>query len=615
MAFTARVRTTAPSGGRAAPRTVHGRAGVRVGLALGAALAASATAVALSVPATVAQAAPASTTTLLSLQGGTLSPAAASAWVQARGGRVLATYAVADALLVSLPQGTVPPAGAVAVSDVPLHVTAASTAAADVKGATYRATLGAPSGATGEGVTVAVVDTGVQDVADLAGRVTHVNVSGGDAGDGLGHGTFMAGLVAGDGSSSDGTYIGVAPDARILDVQVATTDGSTSLSRVLAGLQAVADAAADDPSVKVVSLALSTGSPLPPSGDPLARALDRLWALGLTVVVAAGNDGPDAGTVTSPGADPTLITVGALDEHGTAARGDDTVADFSSRGTAFGNSKPDVVAPGVSLVATRAPGSSADVENPASRVGDSYFTGSGSSMAEAVVAGAAAVLLDVRPALTPDSVKKLLTGTAYRSSDLQKADGAGKGAVDLAAAVKAAPKAALLKPSGKVAALATDSYGPTPADAATWEQFQQAWEAEDLEAAAAAWALLSEQTRRWAATAFALALVSANAGTDDEEFAAIEKLAHRWAVEAWSSRGWADDRFVAHRWADADWAAHRWAAHRWAADAWTEQSWSAHRWAAHRWADYAWTAHRWAAHRWAAEGWDAHRWAVQAWSV
>jgi len=668
MASTTRVTIT--SGSLAPPRRPerHRRRG---GLMLGASVAALATAFALGAPATGATVP--GTTTLLSLQGSPLSTASAAAWVDAHGGEVLAVYDVADAMLVTLPAGQDVPAGVVAVADVALHVTGAAglqAAAADVKGATYRATIAAPADLAGAGVTVAVVDTGVSDVADLAGRVTHVNVSGGAAGDGLGHGTFMAGLVAGDGTSSSGTYVGVAPAARILDVQVATADGTTSLSRVLAGLQAVSDAARADSSVRVVSLALSTGSPLPPSADPLSRALDRLWARGLTVVTSAGNDGPDQGTVTSPGSDATLITVGALDEHGTSSRADDTVAAFSARGTAFGSAKPDLVAPGVSVVSARALGSDADVANPASVVLNDYFTGSGTSMSEAITAGAAAVLLGQRPALTPDTVKKLLTTTTYTSRDLQRVDGAGRGALDLAAASAAAPKAKIVKASKRIAALADDAYGPDPADAEVWAQFAQAWAAGDLDAVAAAWAQLSEQTRRWAATAFALSLVSQNAGTSDEEFAAIEALAHRWSLQSWSNRDWADDAWVAHRWSGTDWAAHRWSfaewvahrwsdsdwsahrwsvevfdahrwsdvawdahrwsqddwlafawvAHRWSADtwasdAWDEQIWSAHRWSAHRWSAFAWAAHRWSAHRWSVSDWDAHRWSVDAWDA
>ncbi len=450
----------------------------------------------------------AATRTLLSVVDSSYSAAAVTAEVKALGGHVVAVYDVADALLVDLPAGASAPAGTVAVADVALHVSSlAATAAPVVAGATFRATIAADPAQQGAGVTVALVDTGVADIPDLEGRLTHVNVSGGPAGDALGHGTFLAGLVAGDGSASAGRYAGVASAAEILDVQVAAADGSTSLSRVLAGLQAVADSARADASLRVVSLALSTGSPLPPTADPLARALDRLWARGLTVVVAAGNDGPGPATVSSPGADPVVVTVGALDEEATPARGDDTVADFSSRGTAFGVAKPDLVAPGVSLVSTRAPGSIADVQNPASRVADAYFTGTGTSMSEAVVAGAAAVLVGSRPALTPDSVKRLLTSTAYRSSGLPK-KAAGAGGLDLGAALAAAPRVPLLKPARWLGSAAQDAaYAPDEADAATWEQFSQAWQADDLDAVAAAWSRLSEQTRRWAATAFALALV------------------------------------------------------------------------------------------------------------
>jgi serine protease AprX len=588
---------------------------------VGAAVVASALSLAVALPAPMAVTASGPTTTLLSVVDHSMSPAAVAAAVTARGGEVLALYDVADALLVVLPSGVNAPAGSVPVSDVALHIasiTPSASTAADLAGATYRTTIGATDGQRGTGVTVAVVDTGVADVADLAGRVEHLNVSGGPAGDGLGHGTFMAGLIAGSGASSDGQYTGVAPSARILDVQVAAADGSTSLSRVLAGLQAVSDAAARDRSVRVISLALSTGSPLPPSSDPLARALDRMWARGLTVVVAAGNDGPGSGTVTSPGADATMITVGSLDEHRTSVRRDDTVSDFSSRGTDFGIPKPDVVAPGVSLVSTRAPGSAADVENPASRVGTAYFTGSGTSMSEAVTAGAAAVLIGTRPALTPDTVKKLLTSNAYTSSTLKKRDGAGAGGLDLAAALADAPHAALLKPSRALTLLATDLYGPSDTDAAAWAQFGEAWAARDLAAVGAIWATLSEQTRRWAATAFALTLVSENASADGAEYAALEMMARSWATQGWNARSWASDAFVARSWAARSWAARSWAIDDWAARSWADSSWSARSWAdtdwtARSWADAQWLARSWAARSWAEDSWSARSWAQVDW--
>ena len=586
---------------------------------LGAAFAVSATALALGAPSVAASSTAPATRSLLSIVDPSTTPAQVAASVAAHGGTVLGVYDVADAVLVTLPPGTRAPLGTVVVPDVALHVTALGAAVtADVAGATYRTTIDAPRTQTGAGVTVALVDTGVADVADLAGRVHHVNVSGGQAGDGFGHGTFLAGLIAGNGSSSAGRYTGVAPEAEILDVQVATSDGTTSLARVLAGLQAVANTAAVDRSVKVVSLALSTGSPLPPQSDPLARALDRLWSRGLTVVVAAGNDGPDDATVTSPGADATLITIGSLDEHATSARADDTVNAFSSRGTRFGTQKPDLVAPGTSLISTRAAGSKADVANPRSRVGDAYFTGSGTSMAEALTAGAAAVLLDTRPSLTPDAIRTLLVRYTYHADGLTAADGAGCGGLDLGAALDAAQYVKLAHSARPGPVNVSGAWGPLPADAASWLAFQDAWTAGDLDAVGAAWIDLSPQTRRWAATAFAQALLAQDPGMDAGEYAALTEMARSWATQAWDARSWATDAFVARSWAARSWAARSWAIDDWAARSWadssfTARSWALQDWSARSWADAQFAARSWAARSWATTDWSARSWAQSDW--
>ena len=556
---------------------------------------------------------------LLSVTDPALAAATVADRVVAAGGRVEAVFDVAAALVAELPAGVAVPLGAVVVPDVALRVNAAPAALAPaVAGGTYASTVGRVPGYDGSGVTVALVDTGVADVADLAGRLRHVNVSGGPQGDGLGHGTFLAGLVAGDGSSSDGSYTGVAPGARVLDVQVATADGTTSLSRVLAGLQAVADARDDDASIAVLSLALSSGSPLPTAVDPLTRGLDRLWARGITVVVAAGNDGPDDGTVGSPGTDPTLITVGALDEHGTAARADDDVADFSSRGTVDGEAKPDLAAPGVSLVSTRAPGSIAETENPTSLVAGGYMHGSGTSMAQAVTAGAAAVLYDVRRSLTPATVKALLTSTAYPAAGLTRA-AAGAGGLDLAAAAAAAPLAKVVRTPRDRVVVRQAAWGPKPSDAEAWAAFAAAWRAGDLEAVAAAWSRLSEQARRWSASAFAVALVTSGLEQDAADFAELVAAARRWSAEDWAARRWSDDAWVARRWSGQDWAARRWSLDEWAARRWSETSWDARRWSdevwsARRWSDETWSARRWSGEDWLAFAWSARRWSSLDWA-
>ncbi|MEP6463462.1 MAG: S8 family serine peptidase [Frankiaceae bacterium] len=424
---------------------------------------------------------------LLMLPGGTgTSLSAVTASVRRAGGHVLASYPVAGSVLADVPAGWSPPADVLRVSDRALHVsgTVGTTAAS-----TVRATLGGSSPTAGAGLTVAVLDTGVANSPDLQGRLTHVNVTAGPAGDGYGHGTFMAGLIAGSGFSSDGKFVGVAPAAGILDVQVASATGETSLSQVLAGLQAVSDRHAVDPSLRVLNVSLSADSPVPPAFDPLARGLDALWNSGVTVVVAAGNDGPKVGTVTSPGDDPVLLTVGSLNEAGTADHGDDSVSDFSARGvTKGGPAKPDLVAPGAAVVSLRSPGSVIDSGYPSARVGESYFRGSGTSMAAAVTSGAAAALLTARTDLTPNDVKALLTGTAYRVSS--SARGAGSGGLDLASALTARVPAA---EKGRN----TDSASPA------WGAFGQAWASGNWEATARAWAQLSPSDQQWAARAWA----------------------------------------------------------------------------------------------------------------
>lgn len=292
-------------------------------------------------PASATPEAPVQQQYLLSVSGSDLSEVAAQ--VEAAGGTVLETYEIGSALLVRMPGTAQVPTDATVVPDLPMEFQGTDDSG-DVPVNNHRATTKVPDSADGSGVTVALVDTGVADTGEV--DVEHVNVSGGPAGDGLGHGTFLAGLIAGTGSSSGGAYAGAAPGAKVLDVQVAEADGSTSLSKVLKGLQKVSDRAETDSSLKVVNLALSTGSPLPPWMDPLTRGLDRLWARGLTVVVASGNDGK--GEVGSPASDPVLLAVGSVDENKTADRKDDTVADFSAYARTFGSMRPDVVAPGVS---------------------------------------------------------------------------------------------------------------------------------------------------------------------------------------------------------------------------------------------------------------------------
>jgi serine protease AprX len=536
----------------------------------------------------------------------------AAAAVSRAGGSVVARLPLAGGVVARLRPGAALPAGYVVAEDRTLRVAGLS---ASTEGAsTVRSTLGlAATGREGAGVTVAVVDTGIAEVPDLAGTVAeHVDVTGTGGGDPYGHGTFMAGLIAGNGASSNGRYTGVAPGARLVDVKVAGADGTTSLSLVLRGLEAVAARR----SVRVLNLSLSSGSPLPYQLDPLTRALDALWRRGVTVVVPAGNDGPDAGTIASPGVDPNLLTVSAVDENGTGSRADDTVPEWSSRGPALQNvAKPDLAAPGSHVVSLRAPGSTVDAANPSARVEDAYFRGSGTSMATAVASGAAAALLAARPGLTPDQVKGTFMGSAYAAPGLSSADAAGAGGLDLDAAYSE-PARGARRPAGA-------------GDEATFAEFAAAWAMGDFEAVARAWAALSPAARAWAARAWAAAVWERANSWSDEEWQARAWSARAWAGSAWMGASWTIEEWLARAWAarawvDVDWAARAWAARAWAARAWAGASWTGDEfaarawagraWAGADWAGRAWADDEWAGRAWAADGWAARAWSGRAWS-
>ena len=256
---------------------------------------------------------------------------------------------------------------------------------------------------------MALVDTGVADVPQLRERIVPVGAAAcenlsaePDCGDGYGHGTFMAGLVG-----------SVAPGAGILSVKIAGRDGSADVSNVLGAIQWVVSNAGRY-KINVLNLSLGTDSTQDWRTDPLNYAVERAWAAGITVVTAASNRGPGAGTVTKPGDDPWVLTVGAVDDRGTSGLGDDLLPAFSSRGpTRSGQvAKPDLAAPGAHLVSLRSPGSEVEHAHPGGK--GPLRRGSGTSMAAAVVSGVAALVMDAWPSWPPDRVKYALTATASR---------------------------------------------------------------------------------------------------------------------------------------------------------------------------------------------------------
>jgi len=404
----------------------------------------------------------------------------------------------------------------------------------------------------GAGVTVAVLDSGVATNTDLAasrivGWKDFVNgqpVPYDDAG----HGTYVAGLIAGDGTASlpleDGGFAtvqfrGVAPAADIVGIKVLDEVGQGRTSTMIAGI-AWAIAHKDEYDIRVLNLSIG-GNPVSSfTRDPVDRAVEAAWQSGITVVCAAGNEGDfGAGGVLSPGNDPFVITVGATDTQQTADVTDDVVADYSSVGpTLFDEvAKPDLVAPGNHLVSLRTLGSYIDTNFGGSVIPvadyapkalpgtvSNYLTLSGTSTSAPVVAGAAALMIGEDPRLTPDDVKVRLMGTADHVAGASVHQ-QGAGTLDVDEALAAT----------------------TRADG-------------------------------WALSAFL--------GDGKKIFKNGDY--NKWEKRAWQKYGW-----TKYKWTKYKWTKYKWTKYKWTDIAWTKYKWTKYKWTKYKWTEYEWAKYKW----------------------
>ncbi len=336
--------------------------------------------------------------------------------------------------------------------DRPVRSTSSGTATAvlDYHTDTVNAPASWAQGLDGTGIGVALIDSGVADLADLHGGKKNGSsnvvysqdfTGSGDATDQYGHGTHVAGILAGTGSHSSGsnalyTFQGVAQNANLISLRVLDQNGAGTDSEVIAAIQTAIQLQSTY-NIRVINL--SVGRPVFESytTDPLCQAVEQAWESGIVVVVAAGNYGRDNaagtngyGTITAPGNDPYVITVGATNTAGTADRTDDVPASYSSKGPSLFDNvvKPDLVAPGNAIISLYTSTETLSQEFPGNAVpnslyesngnssaSDTYFVLSGTSMATPMVAGAAALMLQQNPALTPDQIKARLMKTAFKN--------------------------------------------------------------------------------------------------------------------------------------------------------------------------------------------------------
>ena len=360
-------------------------------------------------------------TQVIITSSGPLSPATAVLNV---GGTVLQQYTIINGVEASVPSIEVPVLSALpGISVAPdVNVSVQDTTASTGPHTPSDAFIGqtgagqlAQAGDTGRGVTVAVMDTGIDNLPDFSGRlVGGVDLSGerNPFQDSFGHGTFVAGLIAGNGASSNGQYSGEAPGANLVSIKVAGASGSTKLGTLISGLQwAVNNQSTYN--IRILNISLGFQPDRSTVNNPLDMAVERAWNSGLAIVVSAGNAGPFNGTILSPGDDPLVITVGALDDLAQATVANDQMNDFSSVGPTSpdGWVKPDLVTSGRSVVSLAAPGSTVYNNNPSARIGSGNFVGSGTSFSAAITSGAAALVLADQPAAGPNQIKAALLGT------------------------------------------------------------------------------------------------------------------------------------------------------------------------------------------------------------
>jgi len=468
-------------------------------------------------------------------------------------------------------------------------------------------------GWTGKGVDVAVIDTGVSPVAglDAAGKVvTGPDLSFDSVGattpglDAFGHGTFMASLIAGrdagattsatgcatclnaSGYSDATKFVGIAPDARIVNVKVGAADGAVDVTQVIAAVDWVVQHAHDPGlNIRVVSLSYGTTSTQSYLFDPLAHAVEQAWKHGILVVAAAGNDGKAVETLADPAIDPYVLAVGADDPMGTVATTDDSVPKFAQHGT---SARPvDVIAPATHVLGLRVPGSYIDtLSDNLGKVGDRFQRGSGTSEATAVTAGVAALLAQKYPQATPDQLKVLIRAT---TAPLPK--GGDKTVTD--------PKTILYSGNGIINADQATT-APLPLSLQLWP-------------AATGLGTLDGSRGGTYITSNGVNLT----GQKDifgKPFSSLAMATAQTLAMSWNGGTWNGSRWTGDSWSSNDWTSRRWVTSTWTGSDWTGSRWTGSRWTGMTWDGSRWTGSGWNGSRWTGIGWDGSRWTTGSYS-
>jgi serine protease AprX len=448
------------------------------------------------------------------------------------------------------------------------------------------------AGFTGAGIDVAVIDSGVVPVQGLTlpGKVVNAidlafesQASDLRHLDGYGHGTHMAGIIAGrdpgvtdpivDGQTK---FVGIAPDARIVNVRVAGSDGAVDVSQVIAAIDWVVQHRTDNGlNIRVLNLSFGTASTQSAALDPLSFAVEQAWKQGIVVVAAAGNDGNNK-PLRMPAANPYVIAVGSYDTNNTNVTGDDFLSPFTNCGVP--GRRYDVLAPGRSILSLRNPNSRADLEHPGAVVDNRLFRGTGTSQSAAVVSGAVALILDQRPELTPDQVKALITQNAKYLGVIPPSG---------------CPRQSMLQ-MGKILTAATPTAVQTHPAATGTGSLDASRGADRLEHAGVP--LSGERDvhgKPWNGTSWSTAAAQGTSWSGGQ-----------WNGTSWSGTSWSGVSWSGVSWSGVSWSGTSWSGVSWSGVSWSGQSWSGTSWSGTSWSGTSWSGTSWSGANWSGQSWE-----------
>jgi serine protease AprX len=454
------------------------------------------------------------------------------------------------------------------------------------------------AGYTGAGIDVAVIDTGVSPVEGLAtpGKVIHgpdlsfesqtPNLANLDTN---GHGTFMAGLIAGKDSTLTAPYAnapatayrGIAPDARIVSVKVGVADGGVDVSQVIAAINWVVQHRYDNGmNIRIINLSYGTNSTQAATIDPLSYAVEQAWKRGIVVVAAAGNSGfQNERGLSNPAYNRYVIGVGGYDTRGTASLGDDELGTYSAGIATSSQRGPDFVAVGSRLQGLRVPNGYLDVNHPEGVRGSRYFAGSGTSQAAAVTSGAVALILQKYPNLTPDAVKRFISVNPDPATGADPdPDYWGKGKLSLTR-------------------LATK----TPASYT--QVFTNGTGTGSLH--------LSRGTDRISDGGVTLTGEIDIFGRpfNSAAMALLTASGSSWSGGTWNGSSWSGSS-----WSGQSWSGQSWSGQSWSGQSWSGQSWSGRSWSGSSWSGQSWSGRSWSGSSWSGSSWSGDVWATGSWS-